>query len=217
MSKKTILGLNLAIQNIFCIGRNYAEHARELDNPIPNKPLVFLKPTSSISYHNEVISLPIQSMDVHHEVEFVVAVGKMGKNVPVYEASNHIAGYGIGIDLTARDLQQEAKLKGKPWSIAKGFDGFAPISNFVNKSEIHDPQNMDIELTVNKEIRQTDNTKNMLFTVYELIAFLSTIFTIQPGDLIFTGTPSGVSAIQSGDFLNATLGDDLVKLSVYIA
>ena len=217
MSKKTIPGLDLAIQNIFCIGRNYMEHAQELNNPIPKEPLVFLKPTSSISYNNEVISLPAQSMDVHHEVEFVVAIGKMGKNIPVNKASNHIAGYGIGIDFTARDLQQEAKLKGKPWSIAKGFDGFAPISNFVNKAGIYDPQSMDIELTVNKETRQADNTKNMLFTVYELIAFLSTIFTIQPGDLIFTGTPSGVSAIQSGDSLNATLGDNLVKLSVSIA
>lgn len=216
MSKKTIPGLDLAIQNIFCIGRNYAEHARELGNPVPKEPLIFLKPTGSVCYHNEVISLPVQSKDVHHEVELVVAIGKEGKNIPADKASDYIAGYGIGIDFTARDIQQEAKLKGKPWSIAKGFDGFAPVSSFVSSSEIPDPQNLDIELTVDGEIRQSDNTKNMLFPVYKLIAFLSSIFTLQPGDLIFSGTPSGVSAIHSGDTLKATL-DNLVQLSVSIA
>ncbi len=217
MSRKTIPGLDLAVQNIFCIGRNYAEHAHELGNPVPKEPLVFLKPTGSVCYNNEIISLPFQSKDVHHEVELVVAIAKKGKDIPVDEALGYVAGYGVGIDFTARDIQEEAKLKGKPWSIAKGFDGFAPISDFVSSSEVPDPQNLDIELTVNGESRQSDNTKNMLFPVYELIVFLSSIFTLQPGDLIFTGTPSGVSAIQSGDSLNATLGDDLTKLSVFIA
>lgn len=208
---------DLHIGNIFCIGRNYVEHARELGNETPEQPLVFLKPSGSIIFDGDAIQIPSQSKNVHHEVELVTAIGKGGKNIPKQEALNHTAGYGIGIDVTARDIQQKAKSESRPWSIAKGFDTFAPISTFVKTENITDPQDLDLQLRVNGEIRQSDNTRLMIFPVAELISYLSGIFTLQPGDLIFTGTPKGVSAIQPGDRIQATLGNKITELNVTVA
>lgn len=218
MNKKTIRGITpeLAVNSIFCIGRNYSKHAKELDNEVPDKPMVFLKPVSSIIYTNDSITLPTQSKEVHHEAELVVAIGKSGKNISREHALKHVAGYGIGIDVTARDLQQLAKEKSHPWTVAKGFDTFAPISDFVPASSIRDPQNIDIKLEVNKEVRQIGNTKDMIFPVAELIVHLSTIFTLSPGDLIFTGTPEGVSAISGGDQIVATLNKNLITLKTSV-
>lgn len=218
MSRNSLPGLpDLAIDNIYCIGRNYVEHARELNNEPPSQPLVFLKPTSSVINDGAQIQLPSQSNNVHHEVELVVAIGRGGKNIPRENALEHIAGYAIGIDVTARDIQQQAKDNAHPWTVAKGFDTFAPLSSFVEKDRIDDPQNVDLQITVNGEIRQADNTGLMIFPVNELIHYLSTIFTLQPGDLIFTGTPKGVSPIKSGDQIEASLNDGLAKLSVSVA
>lgn len=217
MAKQKVPGLkNLQINNIFCIGRNYVEHAHELQNEVPDQPLVFLKPSSSVILAGDTIRIPPQSSNVHHEVELVAAIGKKGKNIPEKKALSYVAGYGIGIDVTARDVQQRAKEKGHPWSVAKGFDTFAPISTFVSAENLPDPQNVDLEIAVNGEMRQSDNTKLMIFPVAELISYLSTIFTLNPGDLIFTGTPKGVSPLASGDSVTATMNNGLASLSVTV-
>ncbi|HEX6981888.1 MAG TPA: fumarylacetoacetate hydrolase family protein [Balneolaceae bacterium] len=216
MAKK-LPGLeHLEIGTIFCIGRNYVEHARELNNEVPGEPIVFLKPSSSVIFDGETITLPPQSGSIHHEVEMVVAIGKGGKHITENQALNHVAGYAVGIDVTARDIQQKAKEKGHPWSIAKGFDTFAPLSTSVTADKVADPQNIDLQISVNGEKRQHDNTRLMIFPIAKLISFLSGIFTLHPGDLIFTGTPKGVSAIKSGDKIEAILGNSLTKLNVTV-
>ncbi|WP_445664616.1 fumarylacetoacetate hydrolase family protein [Fodinibius sp. AD559] len=218
MKKNNIPGLpHLQFRNIFCIGRNYVEHAKELNNEVPTQPLVFLKPTSSIIFDGGKIQIPPQSEDVHHEVELAVAIDRAGKNIPKDEALKHVGGYGIGIDVTARDIQQKAKEKGHPWTVAKGFDTFAPLSTFIEKDRIEDPQNLDLQISVNNEVRQSDSTKLMIFTVADLIHYLSTIFTLQPGDIILTGTPKGVSSITKGDKIEASLNNGLATLSITVA
>ena len=218
MKQPVIPGLQppLTVRSIYCIGRNYAEHAREMKSQVPDQPMVFLKPLGCIVYNGESIVIPSQSREVHHEVELVVALGKGGKNIQDDQALSHVAGYGIGIDVTARDIQQRAKEKSHPWTVAKGFDTFAPISSFVSSKQIANPQNMELELRVNNQLRQHGNTKDMIFPVAKLIAYLSTIFTLAPGDLIFTGTPDGVSAIISGDTVTASLNGSLLSLTVTV-
>lgn len=208
---------NLEINTLFCIGRNYLLHARELNNPVPDEPIVFLKPNSAVVLNSGTISLPEQSRDVHHEVELVIAIGKSGKNIPEAEALNYIAGYGIGIDFTARDIQQKAKEKGKPWSVAKGFDTFAPISTFLPYDGSKPFPDLTLELRINGETRQKGNTRDMLFPVPGLISYLSTIFTLSPGDLLFTGTPEGVGPVQPGDEITAILGNQLQTLQLHVA
>jgi 2-keto-4-pentenoate hydratase/2-oxohepta-3-ene-1,7-dioic acid hydratase in catechol pathway len=207
---------DLNVQNIYCIGRNYAKHAEELNNAVPDEPVVFIKPDSSITYNKAAIVLPEKSSNVHHEVELVVAIGREGKHISTDHALSHVAGYGIGIDVTARDIQQRAKDRSHPWAVAKGFDTFAPISSFVSADSVTDPQALELKLTVNNQIRQHGFTKDMLFPVAETIAYLSSIFTLQPGDLIFTGTPEGVSAIQDGDRILAELIDPSIKLNLLV-
>lgn len=204
------------IGTIFCIGRNYAEHAAELNNPIPKQPLVFLKPASAIIHSNSQIILPASSQSVHYEVELVVVIGKSVKNISADEANDAIMGFGIGIDITARDIQQKAKDKGHPWTVAKGYDTFAPVSDFVSTGDIEHPQAIDLSLSVNGKIEQHGNTRDMLFPINNLIAYLTTIFTLYPGDLIFTGTPSGVGELQAGDRLLAELGEKITDLSVNV-
>tara|TARA_R110002124_G_scaffold287346_1_gene473482 strand:- start:33774 stop:34427 length:654 start_codon:yes stop_codon:yes gene_type:complete len=216
MNDKIIPGLDLAIKSIYCIGRNYAEHAKELNNPLPTSPIVFLKPQSSICFDDDEIIIPTQSSDVHHEVELVIAISKKGKNITESDAIEHIEGIGIGIDFTARDIQQKAKEAGHPWSVAKGFDTFAPISRFVPVNKNIDLENIDLELSVNGVKRQSGNSSQMIFSIASLISYLSEIFTLYPGDLIFTGTPSGVSSIQSGDRITASLGKNLTSLTVTV-
>lgn len=217
MEKKNIPGLpHLQFRNLFCIGRNYVEHAKELNNEVPTQPLVFLKPTSSIIFDGDTIRIPPQSKNVHHEVELAVAIDKAGKNIPKETALEYVGGYGIGIDVTARDIQQKAKDKGHPWTVAKGFDTFAPLSEFIDKKRIEDPQNLDLQISVNGIERQSDNTKLMIYTVADLIHYLSTIFTLQPGDIILTGTPKGVSSITKGDKIEAFLDNGLATLSITV-
>lgn len=217
MTKKTLPGFpELEIGNIYCIGRNYVEHAQELKNEIPEHPLIFLKPSSSVVFNGEAIQIPTQSSNVQHEVELVAAIEKAGKNITQENALEYVKGYGVGIDVTARDIQQQAKENSHPWTVAKGFDTFAPLSPFVSAEHIGDPQNIDLKLIVNGELRQADNTKLMIFPVARLISYLSHIFTLQAGDLIFTGTPKGVSPIRSGDDIEATLNGGLTRLNVSV-
>ncbi len=218
MSYKTLHGLSgLTAGSIYCIGRNYSEHAREMRSEVPDQPMVFLKPASSILDDGGTVILPPQSKEVHHEVEMVVAIGKGGKNIPEEKALEHVAGYTIGIDVTARDIQQKAKERSHPWTVAKGFDTFAPLGSFMKAAEIPDPQNLELKLEVNGEIRQQGTTADMIFPVATLIAYLSSIFTLSEGDLIFTGTPEGVSAISDGDKIEASLNENLVTLQVTAA
>ncbi|MEX2601311.1 MAG: fumarylacetoacetate hydrolase family protein [Balneolaceae bacterium] len=207
----------LEINTLFCIGRNYILHARELNNPVPEEPIVFLKPNSAVIMDGGTVSLPAQSRDVHHEVELVIAIGKTGKKIPEEEALNYIAGYGIGIDFTARDIQQKAKEKGKPWSVAKGFDTFAPVSRFLPYNGSKPFPDVDLELQINGETRQKGNTRDMLFSIPTLISYLSHIFTLSPGDLLFTGTPEGVGTVQPGDEITAILGNQLQTLQLHVA
>lgn len=214
---KIIPGLpHLQVNNIFCIGRNYALHAKEMNSVIPDEPIVFLKPNSSILFGGGTVKLPRQSSDVHHEVEMVVAIGTEGRNIPQDKAENYIAGIAAGIDFTARDIQSEAKKSGKPWTVAKGFDTFAPVSKFLVNDSSLNPDHLKIELLINDKIVQKGNTKEMIFSVGNLIFYLSSIFTLQPGDLIFTGTPEGVGPVQSGDKLVAKLNEDLLTLQVNV-
>ncbi|MEQ9310860.1 MAG: fumarylacetoacetate hydrolase family protein [Balneolaceae bacterium] len=216
MKNPIIPSLNIPVRSIFCIGRNYLEHAKEMGQQAPNEPLVFLKPLSSICYTNSKVKLPNQSKDIHHEVELVLAIGKQGKNISKETALEHVAGFGIGIDFTARDLQKKAKEKGLPWSIAKGFDNFAPIGSFTPFSSDAFPE-CTISVSVNGEKRQHGTTSDMIFDVPTLISFLSTIFTLEKGDLIFTGTPEGVSSVKKGDLVEACIENVESTLTVTIA
>lgn len=216
MRNPQIPGLDLPIRNIYCIGRNYAQHAKEMGSPVPSTPLVFLKPLGAICYSGSKISIPTQSNEIHFEGEIVVAISKSGKNIPSDSTEEHIAGYGVGIDLTARDIQALAKKKGHPWSVAKGFDDFAPISEFIPASDIEDEKNMDLKLFQNGFVKQHGNTSEMIFPIPDLIHFLSQIYTLHPGDLIFTGTPEGVGPVQPGDKLEVLLNNGIKSLTVTI-
>lgn len=203
---------------LFCIGRNYAKHAAEMKSEIPETPVVFLKPRSSIIHDGESILLPVLSSEVHHEVELVILMGKIASNVSQEHALSNVAAFGVGIDITARDLQSIAKKKGLPWSLAKGFNTFAPLGNLEHyDSRLHDLQNLPIDVRVNGEVRQSGNTSDMIFPVSELISYLSSNFTLYPGDLIFTGTPEGVSQIKKGDQIEASVGNGISTLNVYVS
>lgn len=208
---------DLCAGTLYCIGRNYAEHARELANEVPGRPLVFLKPRSSLVRDGERIVIPSASSEVHHEVELVAAVGRRCRSIPESEALEAVAGYAVGIDVTARDLQREAKRRGHPWTEAKGFDTFAPLGNFVPAGRFPDPQQLRLQLWVNGESRQDASTSLMLFPVAELIARLSERFTLHPGDLVFTGTPEGVSPMAAGDRVRASLQEGASTLEVRVA
>ncbi len=203
--------------SVYCIGRNYAKHAREMNSEVPDHPVVFLKPRSSIIFKDQAIYIPANTANVHHEVELVILIGKTVKNISESEALSAIKAFGIGLDMTARDLQTDAKKNGLPWSLAKGMDTFAPIGNLIEYSPETDLQNLGIEVKVNDEVRQSGNTSDMIFSVSELISYLSKYYTLTPGDLIFTGTPEGVSAISQGDVIEASLGQGKSTLKVHVA
>ncbi|HBX66230.1 MAG: isomerase/hydrolase [Balneola sp.] len=216
MKNPSIPGLDLDVNNIYCIGRNYAQHAKEMGSAIPKVPLVFLKPLGTICHNDATISIPPHSNDVHYEAEIVIAISKEGKNISHGSAMDHVGGYGVGIDFTARDIQSISKKQGQPWTIAKGFDNFAPISSFVPFSEINNPDDLDIKLFQNGFVKQHGNSSEMIFPVPNLINFLSGIFTLYPGDLIFTGTPEGVGPVASGDKLEVLLDNGITTLTVNI-
>lgn len=193
------------VTKLLCIGRNYAKHAAEMKSEVPDEPLVFLKPPSALVGDGGTVVLPAASQDVHHEVELVAVIGTGGKNIPEAEALSHVDAYAVGLDMTARDLQSAAKHGGRPWSVAKGFDTFAPLGPLAPAASIDDPQALRIRLTVNGEARQAATTRDMIFPVAALVAYCSQIFTLMPGDLIYTGTPEGVGPVHAGDELEATV------------
>jgi acylpyruvate hydrolase len=200
---------------IICVGRNYADHIEELNNERPDAPVIFMKPDTALLRPDEDFYHPDFSEDIHHEVEIVVKINKMGKNIAEEFAHKYYEEIGIGIDFTARDLQSKLKSKGLPWELAKAFNGSAPISHFVDKNQFSDLQNLNFSLKVNGETRQEGNTSMMLYRINYLISFVSRYFTLKTGDLIFTGTPKGVSAVKIGDTLVASVeGKEMLTLHV---
>jgi acylpyruvate hydrolase len=198
-------GKSFPVGKILCLGRNYVAHAKEMGADIPNLPVVFLKPATALIHGSENVIIPPISSEVHHEVEMVVVIGQQAKNVRQEEAYSHVSGYAVGLDMTLRDIQAEAKKKGLPWTIAKGFDTSAPISYAVERSNVSNPHQLQLSLKVNGDLRQESNTSNMIFKIDFLVSYLSSIFTLEPGDLIFTGTPEGIGPVRSGDVLEAEL------------
>ncbi len=188
------------VNNIFCVARNYLAHAQEMGSSIAPEPMFFIKPNSAVSQSGQPIVLPAWSNNVHHELELVVVIGQGGKNIAAADALKHVAGYGLGLDLTARDVQAAAKQAGNPWTLAKGFDGAAVLTQFVTAAGI-DLTDQQFSLQVNGQLRQSAHAQDMVFSVAELIAWLSGKFTLQTGDLIYTGTPEGVGPLVAGDYL----------------
>ncbi|MEN8224633.1 MAG: fumarylacetoacetate hydrolase family protein [Bacteroidota bacterium] len=196
---------------IICIGRNYIDHAKELNNPVPEKPVFFLKPDTALLRRNKPFYYPDFSEDIHYECELVVKINKLGKNIQKKFAHTYYDEIGVGIDFTARDLQSHSKKKGLPWEIAKAFDASAPLSmDFIRKDEFQALNNISFHLDKNGERVQDGNSSDMIFDFDELIVYLSKFFTLKTGDLIFTGTPAGVGPVKIGDKLEAYIGDRLM-------
>ena len=186
---------------IICIGRNYAEHIAELKNEMPDEPVIFSKPDTALLRQNATFYYPDFSQDIHHEVELILRISKEGKNIQPKFAANYFDGIGLGIDFTARDLQSKAKAKGLPWTLAKEFNGSAPVSEFKPLTDFPDLNNINFSLNINGELRQKGNSEMMLHKFGEIIAFISKFITLKKGDIIFTGTPAGVGPVKIGDRL----------------
>ena len=189
---------------IICIGRNYAEHAKELNNPLPTKPVVFLKPATALLVNNKPVYYPEFTGELHYELEIVLKIAKNGRHVQPEFASDYYKEIALGIDFTARDLQQECKEKGLPWEVAKAFDGSAVLSPFVPVSSVN-RQAIEFELRKNGKAVQHGNTQNLIFSFEEIIVYVSRFFKLQMGDLIYTGTPAGMGPVQVGDKLDGYL------------
>lgn len=193
---------------IICIGLNYRKHALELGWPIPEEPVVFLKPDSAILKNNKPFFLPDFSKDIHYEVEVVLKISKLGKGISAKYAHRYFDEVTLGIDITARDLQGRLKTAGLPWELSKCFDGAAPLGKFIPVSAIEDPGKIDFKLEINNKVVQHGNTSDLIFGFNEIIEYVSKYFTLKTGDLIFTGTPPGVGQIYRNDNLIAYLGDE---------
>ncbi len=196
---------NLPVGKVVCVGRNYAEHAKELNNPVPDAPILFLKPSTAIQPLHQPITWPAEFGGCHHELEVAILIGKRASKVSAAEAGGCIAGVGLGLDLTLRELQNQLKAKGHPWELAKAFDGSCPLGAFVHPAEFPDLRHIALELKINGETRQKGNTSDMLTPIVELIAYISRYFSLVPGDVILTGTPAGVGPLKVGDLLTLSL------------
>ncbi len=193
---------------IICIGRNYAAHIEELKNEKPGKPVVFLKPDTALLKAGAPFFHPDFSENIHHEVELVLKISKEGKYIQPQFAHRYFEEIGLGIDFTARDLQDQCKAKGLPWEIAKAFNGSAPIGDFKPVSDFTDLKDIDFHLEINGELKQKGNTSLMLFDFATIIAYVSQFFTLKKGDLIYTGTPAGVGPVKIGDHLTGFIGNE---------
>jgi len=195
---------------IICIGLNYRKHALELGWPLPDEPVVFLKPDSSILKNNKPFFLPDFSIDIHYEVEVVIKISKLGKGISAKFAHRYYDEITLGIDITARDLQNKLRTSGMPWELSKCFDGAAPIGNFIPVTDRTNMANLDFRLEINDKVVQNGNTSDMIFGINQIIEYVSKFFTLKTGDLIFTGTPPGVGQLRRNDNLVAFLGDEQV-------
>ncbi len=190
------------VGRIYCVGRNYAEHAREMGHdPDREPPFFFMKPADAIAQNNVTIPFPQVTKDLHHEIEMIVAIGKGGADIPVEKALDHVFGYGVGLDMTRRDIQGEAKKMGRPWEMGKAFDNSAPCTALKPVAMIGHPAKGAIWVKVNGEVKQTGDLADMIWNVPEMISYLSKLITLQPGDVIMSGTPAGVGPVQRGDKL----------------
>jgi len=192
---------------VIAIGRNYREHAQELNNPVPDKPVIFLKPDTAVTKHNRDFYYPEFSNEIHYEVEVLLQICKEGKHVNPKFAANYYDQIGLGIDFTARDVQQTLKAKSLPWELAKGFDGSAPVSEWIPKEELDTAGGIGFRLDKNGATVQQGNTRDMIFTFEDIIVFVSRYITLRRGDIIFTGTPAGVGPIAIGDRLEGFIGE----------
>ncbi len=200
---------------IICVGRNYAEHATELKNEVPKEPVLFMKPETALVLKRQPFFLPDFSNDVHYEAELVVKINKLGKNIQARFAHKYYDQISVGIDFTARDVQAELKAKGLPWEKAKAFDGSAVVGTFVSVGDFENINRLNFSLKQNGETKQLGNTADMIFSVDHLIEYISSFFTLKIGDLIFTGTPSGVGKVNINDHLSLFLEDNqLVSINV---
>lgn len=200
--------VHLPLGKIVCIGRNYAEHARELNNPVPDEPLLFIKPATSAVHITRPLDFPRDRGEVHFETELAVLIGRPLTNASASEAEGAILGYGLALDLTLRDLQSRLKEKGQPWERAKAFDGACPLSPFVSIDRLR-RDHLTFTLDINRERQQTGDTRDMLNPIVPLIAHISSQFTLMPGDVVLTGTPKGVGPLESGQILSLELEDAL--------
>ena len=203
-------------KKIVAVARNYPKHAAEMGAEIPSHPSIFIKPLSSIVREPHPIQIPSYVTNVHHEIELGVVIGKKGKDIPIDKWETFVAGYVLGLDMTARDLQSIAKQKGLPWTESKCFDTFTPLSKFVHKEKIRDYRNLSMWLKVNQIQRQCDSPKNMLFDIPTLLSYISARMTLTEGDIVLTGTPEGVGPVVSGDVISAGLENDgrrLIEMS----
>jgi len=196
-----------ACRKIIGVGRNFQDHATELGNPVPKKPLLFMKPASSIIYEGESIEIPLGCQEIHHEIELGVVMKGLCKNVSEQESMDFVAGYVLALDMTARDFQNEAKAKGEPWMMAKCFDTSCPLGEFIPKEKLADPCDVQLRCSVNDQLRQDGHTKDMIFSVPTLISYISKFFTLEEGDLILTGTPKGVGPLKHGDIITGEIPD----------
>jgi acylpyruvate hydrolase len=194
---------------IICIGRNYAEHAKELNNAIPSEPVFFMKPDTALLKDGEPFYYPDITKDLHHEIEIVIKINKVGKHIDEQFAPKYYDEIGLGIDFTARDLQAECKAKGLPWEKAKAFDNSAPLGKFISKDKLGDLSEIEFELKINGQSRQVGNTKDLLFSFDQIISYVSKYVTLKVGDLIYTGTPSGVGAVVIGDKIEGYIKGNL--------
>jgi len=216
----------IEVQNVYCVGKNYLDHIREFDTPeknaeIPQEPVIFLKPNSAVSCDSSIVKIPElkgrkMSDNLQNEVELVLIIGKDGLNIPESEALNHIYGYAVGIDFTLRDIQAEEKKRGLPWTLAKGFFTSAPVSEIVKKEDVGDAEDSDISLKINNEVKQSANTSQMIFKIKFIIHYISTIFSLKKGDIIFTGTPAGITKLNTGDKIEAEI-EKIGKLNITVA
>ncbi|MBL3555080.1 MULTISPECIES: fumarylacetoacetate hydrolase family protein [Marinobacter] len=200
--------VHLPLGKIVCIGRNYAEHARELNNPVPDEPLLFIKPATSAVHITRPLHLPRDRGEVHFETELAVLIGRPLTNASASEAEGAILGYGLALDLTLREVQSRLKEKGHPWERAKAFDGACPLSPFVSVDRLRRDY-LTFTLDINRERQQTGDTRDMLNPIVPLIAYMSSQFTLMPGDVVLTGTPKGVGPLASGQILSLELEDAL--------
>jgi acylpyruvate hydrolase len=200
---------------IICIGRNYIDHAREMGNKVPEEPVFFMKPDSALIKNNKPFFYPDFSNEIHHEIEIVVKISRLGKHIEKKFAHRYYEEVGLGIDFTARDLQKKQAMDGKPWEISKAFDGSAPLGKFVRLNSLPDPSAIRFRLEKNGREVQKGNTKDMIFSIDEVIAYVSKFLTLKIGDLIYTGTPAGVGPVKIGDQLTAYL-EDKCLLDFYV-
>tara|TARA_Y100000739_G_scaffold115160_1_gene99064 strand:- start:55 stop:666 length:612 start_codon:yes stop_codon:yes gene_type:complete len=195
---------------IICVGRNYTDHIKELENNKPKDPVLFLKPDSSIILNNKPFFIPDFSQNIHYELELIIKISRLGKHIQEKFSHKYYDFIGLGIDFTARDLQSDLKSKGLPWEKSKAFDGSCFISKWINKSEFNDVNNLNFNLNKNGKTVQKTNSKLMLWKIDELISYISTFFTLKIGDVIFTGTPAGVGNVSIGDNLEGFIEDNKI-------